>query len=74
MRIVNPGVAEPQKQSVSKVKLALGAASLFLFIVGIKRTYRRGDDGEVVSDGDDFESGGGRARGATAPRRIPQRP
>jgi hypothetical protein len=28
------------KQGVSKVKLALGAASLFLFIVGLKRTFQ----------------------------------
>ena len=29
-----------EKQGVSKVKLAIGAASLFLFIVGVKRTFR----------------------------------
>jgi hypothetical protein len=28
------------KQGVSKVKLAIGAASLFLFIVGLKRSFR----------------------------------
>lgn len=28
------------KQGISKVKLAIGAASLFLFIVGIKRTFK----------------------------------
>lgn len=31
--------------SVSKVKLAIGAASLFLFIVGMKRTFRPTEDG-----------------------------
>ena len=32
---------QPQeKQPVSKLKLALGAASLFLFIVGLKRTFQ----------------------------------
>jgi hypothetical protein len=35
-----PDATEP----VSKVKLALGAASLFLFIVGVKRSYDAGDD------------------------------
>lgn len=29
-----------KKEGVSKVKIALGAASLFLFIVGVKRTFR----------------------------------
>ena len=28
------------KSNVSKVQLAVGAASLFLFIVGLKRTFR----------------------------------
>lgn len=35
------------KPGISKVKLAVGAASLFLFIVGLKRTFRT-DDGAVV--------------------------
>lgn len=29
-----------EHRGVSKIKLALGAASLFLFIVGVKRSYR----------------------------------
>jgi hypothetical protein len=29
-----------EKSSVSKIQLAVGAASLFLFIVGLKRTFR----------------------------------
>jgi hypothetical protein len=36
----------PEDQGISKVKLALGAASLFLFIIGVKRTFRI-DPGEV---------------------------
>ena len=28
------------KAGISKLKLAVGAASLFLFIVGVKRTFR----------------------------------
>jgi hypothetical protein len=27
-------------QGISKVKLAIGAASLFLFIIGVKRTFQ----------------------------------
>lgn len=32
--------AAEQKPGISKVKLAVGAASLFLFIVGLKKTFR----------------------------------
>jgi hypothetical protein len=38
---------QEQNAGFSKVKLALGAASLFFFLVGIKRTFRT-DDGRVV--------------------------
>jgi hypothetical protein len=31
---------KPADQGISKVKLAIGAASLFLFIIGVKRTFR----------------------------------
>lgn len=31
---------EEEKAGISKVRLAIGAASLFLFIVGLKRNYR----------------------------------
>jgi hypothetical protein len=56
------------KGKVSTVKLAVGAASLFLFIVGLKRTFRvdeaRGtraaDDGEGA--GVEGRTGSGRAR------------
>jgi hypothetical protein len=45
-----PETIEP----VSKVKLALGAASLFLFIVGVKRSYDAvGDESADVSDNGD---------------------
>lgn len=33
---------------LSKVRLAVGAASLFLFVVGLKRTFRTEDGREVV--------------------------
>lgn len=38
-----------EKGGISKVKLAIGAASLFLFIVGVKRSYQHDEpdaDGE----------------------------
>lgn len=31
---------KPAGQGISKVKLAIGAASLFLFIIGVKRTFQ----------------------------------
>ena len=39
----------------SKLKLALGAASLFLFLVGVKRTFR-GEDGSYLNDSDEADS------------------
>lgn len=35
-----PDAEKTADQGISKVKLALGAASLFLFIIGVKRTFR----------------------------------
>jgi hypothetical protein len=35
-----------EKAGISKVQLAIGAASLFLFIVGLKRTFRVEDHRE----------------------------
>ena len=35
-------------QPVSKVKLALGAASLFLFIIGVKRSFRMEHAAEIA--------------------------
>ncbi|CAN5644993.1 hypothetical protein BH23GEM6_BH23GEM6_19480 [soil metagenome] len=44
-----PETIEP----VSKVKLALGAASLFLFIVGVKRSYDAvADESTEIGDSD----------------------
>lgn len=45
---------EQEKQGVSKVKIVVGAASLFLFIVGLKRTFRMDEaqDGRTLDDGD----------------------
>lgn len=34
------GERGPADPGISKLKLALGAASLFLFIVGLKRTFK----------------------------------
>lgn len=39
--------ADAKKRHVSKVKLALGAAGLFLFIVGVKRSFRLDEQREV---------------------------
>ncbi len=45
--------ATETRTGVSKVKLAIGAASLFLFIVGVKRSFRMDDSPqeERLSDG-----------------------
>jgi hypothetical protein len=47
-------VTNVKDPGVSKVKLALGAASLFLFIVGVKRTFRS-DDGAEFSGKEDID-------------------
>lgn len=44
---------------VSKVKLALGAASLFFFIVGVKRTFRTEEGREIREMDEETESPGG---------------
>ncbi|MBA2669555.1 MAG: hypothetical protein H0U67_04210 [Gemmatimonadetes bacterium] len=49
---------------MSKVKIALGAASLFLFIVGVKRSY----DGSDASEPDQAALEGG-----STPTRKPRR-
>jgi hypothetical protein len=41
---------EVGKPVVSKVQLAFGAASLFLFLVGVKRSFRMDDSAEVHDD------------------------
>lgn len=53
-----------EKSNVSTVQLAVGAASLFLFIVGLKRTFQV-DPGKASGDestGVDGYNGGGRQR------------
>ena len=37
-------------RGVTKMKLALGAASLFLFIVGVKRSFRTEEGEEILQD------------------------
>lgn len=44
---------EQSKGGISKVKLAIGAASLFLFIVGIKRTFKADESPTSVRFGDE---------------------
>jgi hypothetical protein len=34
---------QPKKEGMSKTKLVLGAGALFLFIVGVKKTWPRPD-------------------------------
>jgi hypothetical protein len=43
-----PKATDPKKPGVSKLKLALGAAGLFLFIVGVKRSIQLDDEREIV--------------------------
>ena len=51
-----------EKSNVSTVQLAVGAASLFLFIVGLKRTFRVEDArGTGASNESDSKNGDGRA-------------
>lgn len=49
---------EPDKQAISKTKLILGAASLFLFIVGVKRTFKMDEaqGGRTIQDASDAGS------------------
>lgn len=44
------GGTEGGKKGVSKTALALGAAGLFLFIVGVKRKYRLDAERETAAD------------------------
>lgn len=54
--------AEQEKRGVSKVQMAIGAASLFLFIVGLKRSFR------VEEERDRLEPRGAGARGGAERR------
>lgn len=47
----NDSTKPAEAAGISKVKLALGAASLFLFIVGVKRTFRTEDGQQVDQEG-----------------------
>ena len=42
---------KPSEQGISKVKLAIGAASLFFFVVGVKRSFRT-EEGHEISQRD----------------------
>lgn len=53
---------------VSKVKLAVGAASLFLFIIGVKRTFQM-DGAEDQTRSEETAGGGAAATDATESRR-----
>jgi hypothetical protein len=66
LQITSPGATEP----VSKVKIALGAASLFLFIVGVKRSY----DGSEASGPSETTPDDGSAQNHEKPRRKKVRP
>ena len=43
-------MTQQQDGGISKVKLALGAASLFFFLVGLKRSFRKDDGTESLSN------------------------
>ena len=74
------GMTEKKKRGgkdgrVSKVKLAVGAASLFLFIIGVKRTFQM-DEVEEPSKAGDGASGpasGERKPGGDSARRAAPR-
>lgn len=54
-------VKNPGEQGISKLKLAVGAASLFLFIIGVKRTFQM-EQPEAAAEGSGRE--GKRAKSA----------
>jgi hypothetical protein len=45
-------VEQEKEPGMSKLALALGAASLFLFVVGLKRSFRTDDGKEILRDGE----------------------
>lgn len=53
-----------EKPGVSKVQLAVGAASLFLFIVGLKRTFRVDEERQKLGapDSPEPQKSSGRTR------------
>ena len=54
-----------EKPGVSKLKLAVGAASLFLFIVGLKRTFSVEDAQDGARTGVDEGTGRPEKAGGT---------
>ena len=58
---------------VSKVKLAVGAASLFLFIIGVKRTFRMEEVQEPSRPEDPGTAGGSRTASARTRESSPER-
>lgn len=53
----------PAEGGISKVKLALGAASLFFFVIGVKRSFRTDDGREIRGDSEERASTVEAARG-----------
>jgi hypothetical protein len=45
-------VEEAKDVGISKVRIALGAASLFLFLVGVKRSFKTDEGQEILSSGE----------------------
>jgi hypothetical protein len=43
-------VTAGSERGISKVKLVLGAASLFFFVIGVKRSFRTDSGEEILSD------------------------
>jgi hypothetical protein len=52
---------ETPTRGISKVKLAIGAVSLFLFVVGLKRSFRTDEGREILKS--DAERMGGESGG-----------
>ncbi|MEX2582095.1 MAG: hypothetical protein WD766_02405 [Gemmatimonadota bacterium] len=52
---------ESEEPGISKVKLAIGAASLFLFVVGVKRTFRT-EEGATFEGFDELPPTGAESR------------
>jgi hypothetical protein len=66
-------VEEAKNAGVSKVKIALGAASLFLFLVGLKRSFRTDEGKEILSSGEQAAADQAAVEQAAAARRSRSR-
>lgn len=64
---------EKTKPRYSKLKLAVGAASLFLFIVGVKRSFRPEEPEVTPGEPSDTASGGVAENPSAATVPMPQR-